>query len=162
MSLQGGLHDPIPPSPHGVKKVNQDRVFLEGDSLLKAPNAPANDDDGSYVDDEPSRDRLDDTEEPSQSQTFTHTLPINDLNTANANNNVNKPNKTKHKKKSTVGVLLEGAPTKEHRLLEYFLVVSYGNQLNVRPQSPAMDIFERFCVFFLLFFFNFFCASLHF
>ena len=42
------------------------------------------------------------------------------------------------------GALIHGAPTKEHRLLEYFLVISYGDSLQIRDRSPLMDIFENF------------------
>merc|ERR1712154_518653 len=42
------------------------------------------------------------------------------------------------------GQLIHGAPTKEHRLLEYFLVISYGDELKIRHRSPLMDIFENF------------------
>lgn len=42
------------------------------------------------------------------------------------------------------GALIHGAPTKEHRLLEYFLVISYGESLQIRDRSPLMDIFENF------------------
>ena len=43
-----------------------------------------------------------------------------------------------------IGLLMDGAPTKEHRLLEYFLVISYGDSLQIRDRSPLMDIFENF------------------
>eukprot|EP01084_Bolivina_argentea_P127036 224752_1 len=40
--------------------------------------------------------------------------------------------------------LIVGAPTKESRLLEYFLVISYGKSLKIRHRSPLMDIFDNF------------------
>lgn len=46
--------------------------------------------------------------------------------------------------KSKTGTLLHGAPTKETRLLEYFLVISYGKSLKIRQRSPLMDIFDNF------------------
>ncbi|ETO20733.1 hypothetical protein RFI_16484 [Reticulomyxa filosa] len=39
--------------------------------------------------------------------------------------------------------MLDGAPTKEHRLAEYFLVISYGDELKVRVPSPSLEIFEN-------------------
>lgn len=46
--------------------------------------------------------------------------------------------------KKHTGTLIHGAPTKESRLLEYFLVISYGESLKIRKRSPLMDIFENF------------------
>ncbi|ETO18665.1 hypothetical protein RFI_18596 [Reticulomyxa filosa] len=39
--------------------------------------------------------------------------------------------------------MLDGAPSKEHRLVEYFLVISYGDELKVRVPSPSLEIFEN-------------------
>ena len=39
--------------------------------------------------------------------------------------------------------MLHGAPTKEHRLLEYFLVISYGEALEVRKRTELMQVFEE-------------------
>ena len=46
-------------------------------------------------------------------------------------------------KKTTVGTMMIGAPTKEHRLLEYFLVISYGKDLKIRIPSASLEIFEN-------------------
>ena len=46
--------------------------------------------------------------------------------------------------KKHTGKLIHGQPTKESRLLEYFLVISYGESLKIRKRSPLMDIFENF------------------
>eukprot|EP01083_Nonionella_stella_P269966 913755_1 len=47
--------------------------------------------------------------------------------------------------KKKIGQLIDGAPTKEHRLLEYFLVISFNNEeLKIRERSPLMDIFDNF------------------